>query len=198
MPGLKASPNRSPDNPNTETTREHKQDALRLSDREGEIVLEASKAIEMLEAEGSAVAFPEVFQQVREDMKSVQRRLGTADVGNLTQEIEKDIIASLKEMIDALKKAKQDLEDKKSPPPGPPGPTPPPQDQKLLDQIAELKMIRSMQIRVNTRTTSIARNIADGKEQATDPNLRRDLNIVAERQERIHEITNRIAKGDNK
>lgn len=186
------------ENPKKETTREHKQDALRLSDREGEIVLEASKAIEMLEAEGSAVAFPEVFQQVREDMKSVQRRLGTADAGNLTQDIEKDIIASLKEMIDALKKAKQELDDKKSPPPGPPGPPPPPQDQKLLDQIAELKMIRSMQIRVNTRTTSIARNIEQGKEQATDPNLRRDLNIIAERQERIYDITNRIAKGDNK
>jgi hypothetical protein len=186
------------ENPKKETTRENKQDALRLSDREGEIVLEASKAIEMLEAEGSAVAFPEVFQQVREDMKSVQRRLGTADAGNLTQEIEKDIIASLKEMIDALKKAKQELDDKKSPPPGPPPPSGPPQDQKLLDQIAELKMIRSMQIRVNQRTTSVARNLEQGKEQAADPNLRRDLNNLAERQERIYDITNRIAKGDNK
>src|SRR5205823_273569 len=113
---------------------------------------EATKAIDMLQSEGSAVAFPEVFQQVREDMKHVQKRLEGVDTGKVTQAIEEDIISTLKEMIEALKKAKQDLEAKKNPPKGNPGPPPPPQDQKLLDQIAELKMIRSMQLRVNDRT----------------------------------------------
>src|SRR5262249_39826295 len=37
-------------------TRDHQQQSLRLSDQEKEIVGEANKAIEMLEAEGSAVA----------------------------------------------------------------------------------------------------------------------------------------------
>ena len=46
------------------------------------------KAIEMLEAEGSAVAFPEVFKQVREDMKIVANRLENADVGTVTVAIE--------------------------------------------------------------------------------------------------------------
>ena len=65
--------------------------SLKLSDQEGEIVVEARKAIEVLEAEGSAVAFPEVFQQVRDDMMHVQRRLGVSDVGAVTQTIEQDI-----------------------------------------------------------------------------------------------------------
>ncbi|HMF20470.1 MAG TPA: hypothetical protein VKE98_24890 [Gemmataceae bacterium] len=174
--------------------RADQQESLKLSDQEKEIVVEATKAIEMLEAEGSAVAFPEVFKQVREDMKHVQRRLGIVDTGVVTQAIEKDIIDTLKEMIEALKKAKQELSDKKSPPSN--SPPPQPQDQKLLDQIAELKMIRSMQIRVNSRTTIYGKQY--NGEQAGEPAIVRELRNLSERQERIFEVTNRIAKGDNK
>jgi len=169
------------------------QQSLRLSDDEKEIVVEATKAIELLEAEGSAVAFPEVFKQVREDMKHVQRRLGIVDVGQVTQAIEKDIIDTLKEMIEALKKARQELDNKKNPPSQSQGPPP---DQKLLDQIAELKMILSMQIRVNTRTRVYGAQYQG--EQAADPNIGRELRNLSERQERIFEVTNRISKGDNR
>ncbi len=179
-------------NPDKKANRQNQQDSLKLSDDEKEIVLEASKAIEMLEAEGSAVAFPEVFQQVREDMKHVQRRLGIVDVGQVTQAIEKDIIDTLKEMIEALKKARQELDNKKNPP----NPNQsPPQDQKLLDKIAELKMIRSMQLRVNGRTRVYGEQYQG--EQASDPGISRELRNLSDRQERIFEVTNRIAKGDN-
>jgi hypothetical protein len=172
-------------------TREQKQDSLKLSDREGDIVLEASKAIELLEAEGSAVAFPEVFQQVREDMKHVQRRLGITDVAEVTQGIERDIIDSLKEMIEALKKQRKESESK-----GGGGGGGPPPDPKLLDKIAELKMIRSLQIRVNSRTQTYGKMYQG--EQTVDPNIRRELHNLSERQERIFEVTNRMAKGDNR
>ncbi|MCI0681277.1 MAG: hypothetical protein L0Y71_04165 [Gemmataceae bacterium] len=184
-------------NADKQPSRENKQDSLRLSDNEGEIVVEARKAIEVLEAEGSAVAFPEVFQQVRDDMIHVQRRLGVTDVGEITQTIEQDIIDSLKEMIEALKKAKQDLQDKKNNP-SPPGQSPP-QDSKLLELIQELKLIRSLQLRVNTRTKTYGRMYeAKEGEQTSNPNIRRELNNLSERQERIYEVTNRLAKGDNK
>mgnify|MGYP001587982647 CR=1 FL=1 len=183
-------------NPDKEPSRENKQDSLKLSDQEGEIVVEARKAIEVLEAEGSAVAFPEVFQQVRDDMTHVQRRLGVSDVGIVTQTIEQDIIDSLKEMIEALKKAKADLDKNKNSPPSSGGPPP---DQKLLELIQELKLIRSLQIRVNTRTTTYGRMYqAKEGEQTSDPGIRRELINLSERQERIFEVTNRLAKGDNK
>jgi len=179
-------------------TRELKQRSLKLSDDEKDIVSEASKAIEMIEAEGSAVAFPEVFMQVREDMKHVKRRLEVTDAGAVTQAIEHDIIDTLKEMIEALKKARQDNQGSAKPPPPSSGSGPPP-DQKLLDQIAELKMIRSMQIRVNTRTLTYGQMYqAKEGEQTADPNIRQELTNLSDRQERIFEVTNRIARGDNK
>jgi hypothetical protein len=180
-------------NADKKATRDQEHQSLKLSDQEKDIVTEATKAMEMLEAEGSAVAFPEVFQQMREDMKNVQRRLGVADVGKVTQGTEQDIIDTLKEMIEALKKARQELEAKK----GQPGSSqqPPNIDQKLLDQIAELKMIRSMQIRVNNRTQLYGREYEG--EQAAVPRIRQELRQLSDRQERIFEVTNRIAKGDN-
>ena len=152
----------------------------------------------MLEAEGSAVAFPEVFQQVREDMKHVQRRLEVTDVGAVTQAIEKDIIDTLKEMIEALKKARKENDDKKSPSrrararaaaAGPEAARP--------DRRAENDPVDA-----DSRQQpheDLRQDVCDREgEQAADPNMRRELHNLAERQERISEITNRIAKGDNK
>src|SRR5262249_16367700 len=161
-----------------QATRGEVQKALQLSDQEGEIVKEANQAVQLLEAEGSAVAFTEVMVQVREDMRTVQRRLGKADVGTVTQTIEDDIIATLKEMIEDLKKAQQPRSDQ----PSPSNDSRPP-DPKLVDRLAELKMIRSMQIRVNARTQTYARQYTG--EQADDPDIQKELRGLADRQKQI-------------
>ena len=44
-------------------------------DKEHEIVQEADKAIDLIRAEGSAVAFAKVFEQVRKDMTIVEGNL---------------------------------------------------------------------------------------------------------------------------
>ena len=137
-----------------------------------------------------------MFEQVREDMKHVHRRLKNTDVGDVTVVIEQDIIETLREMIKALEKAKKDLDDKKNPPKPPPdAPPPPPQDQKLLDKIAELKMLKSMQLRVNSRTELYGKRY-DGEQAVTD-DIRAELRELAGRQERIYEVANKLAKGDN-
>ena len=119
------------------------------ADKENDIIGEANKAIEILKQEGSAVAFPRVFEETVIDMTRVRERLNQANVAKDTQDMEKDIIDSLKEMLDALKKAQQDLQQAKGQPSAGDGPPP---DQKLLDEIAELKMIRNLQVKVNERT----------------------------------------------
>jgi hypothetical protein len=181
--------------PSKKAERVHVQAGLNLSDDELKIVHEATKAIEILETEGTAVAFPEVFQQVREDMKHVQRRLKGTDFGDVTVTIEVDIIDTLKEMIKALEKAKKDLDDKKNPPKPNDNPPPPPQDQKLIEKIAELKMLKSMQLRVNARTELYSRRYQG--EQAAEAGIREELRELSGRQERIMDAANKMAKGDN-
>jgi hypothetical protein len=178
-------------NPDKRPTRAEEQRSLQLADREQDIVRLANKAIELLEAEGSAVAFPEVFTQVRDDMQHVARRLGKADVGAVTQGIEQDIINTLKEMIDALKKAQQNRQQQGGQ--GNAGQQP---DKSLIDLLAELKMIRSLQVRVNARTLTYARQYQG--EQANDPDIQRELADLAQRQLKIFEVTNNIARGKNR
>ena len=162
----------------------------RLSRDEALILVEADKALNVLREEGSAVAFPATCEQMRDDIAQVVKLLAASNVDELTLGIEEDIIAALKDMIEALKKAQKDLKDKKSPPPGEGGPAEPP----LVDKIAELKMIRSLQLRVNRRT----KLIADTAAKTSDPELLRTLQDLAEREQDVHRITRDIVLGKNK
>src|ERR1700722_7766218 len=98
-------------------------------------------------------------------------------------------------MIEALKKAKQDNESE--PGKAGEGKSGKPADPKLLEMVQELKMIRALQKRVNDRTTTYGKRF-DGQEQAADPQMVRELRILADRQLRIQEIVVRSANGDNK
>jgi hypothetical protein len=170
----------------------------KLSAAENEIAVEAQKALTLLQEEGSSVAFPEAVEQLREDMLIVAARLHPdypetdprADVGEVTQVIERDIIEALGELIEALQKEME--KGKKPPPPGPPGE---PQDPGLVDKLAELKMLRSLQFRINRRTKLLGREI-DG-EQATEAELVDQLQQLSRRQASIQKAAYDLATGRN-
>ncbi len=172
--------------------------AGKLATDERKLVVEADKALNLLLEEGSSVAFPETVSQMRDDMQQVADRLDAAKVESITQGIEQDIIAALQEMIEALQKAQKDLEKQKQQQQAQPGR---PQDMPLVDAIAELKMIRALQMRVNTRTQRYARLLKDAEDpvgQATDLDLREALVKLAERQETIYRLTRDIVLGKNR
>ncbi|MBX9788026.1 MAG: hypothetical protein K2Y37_03860 [Pirellulales bacterium] len=175
--------------------RSHEIEGGRLSRGESQLVLEADKALAILREDGTAVAMPEAVLEVRQDMEQVTLRLAQLQVDELTQGIEQDIIAALEEMIEALEKAQDELEQQRNEqqPPGQPGE---PQEPPLVDQLAELKMIRSLQMRINRRTQTYGR-LVEG-EQASRPELLEALQQLAERQERLERSTHDIATGKNK
>jgi hypothetical protein len=193
-------------NPKSEPTRADQQASNVLADKENDIVKEARAGLRLLEAEGSAVAFAEVFQQVKGDMETVATRLSKTDTGVVTVTIENQIIETLQEMIEALKKAQADNKNKsKQPPPGQSGPPP---DPKLIDLLAELKMIRSMQKRVNARTELYGKQYAGEQapppEKAANPDERErydriqtELKDLSKRQQKISKVTHDIATGKN-
>jgi len=174
----------------------------KLGQEESKIVLEVDKALALLKEEGSSVAFPEAVMQMRVDMQNVARRLSEEQVGRLTQGVEEDVIAALEEIVAALQKAQQDAEQRRNQPPPPGEPmSGDPEDQPLVDSIAELKMIRALQMRVNKRTQSYAEmleNVDDPIGQADDQELVQSLQDLAQRQRRIHEVTRDIVLGKNK
>ena len=150
------------------------------------------------------MAMPEAVTQMKEDMDQVVVRLAQTKVSEITQGMEEDIIEALEEMIAALQKAQKDLEEQKQPPgePPPPGKQ---QDPPLIDLLAELKMLKSLQLRVNKRTARYNEIRATSDEDRDDPlgqvveqDLLDLLDRLAEREERIFRATKDIATGRNK
>jgi hypothetical protein len=115
------------------------------------ILVELDQSLELLQEEGSSVAFPEVLRQMREDMVQVTDRLAEVKLGKVTQGLEEDIIDTLKQMIEAFQQAQKDQQQRQEQQQAQAGQQ---EDPGLVDMIAELKMVRSMQDRVNHRTVS--------------------------------------------
>ena len=141
------------------------------------------------------MAFPKGVEQVRDDMLTISHLLGKSDVGELTQSIKKDVIESLQELVAALQ---SEIENRKKPENqrrrrqrGEQGE----QDRQLVEQLAELKMLRSLQLRVNRRTKTIGRLIKG--EQATTDDLTNELQSLRAQQAEIQEATYILASGRN-
>ena len=180
--------------PEQERLSHHSQRAVQLSRDQSAIRLEAEDALVLLKEEGSSVAFPEAVIQLRDDMGIVVGRLEKMDVGEITLAIEDDVIEGLKELIESLQKELEKLQNKQ-------------QDQQqqkqqeqqepgLVDQLAELKLLRSLQQRINRRTRQYSLQV-DG-EQATDQQIRALLKELSARQQRVFKATYDLSSGQNK
>ena len=136
---------------------------------------------------------------MHDDMEQVAGRLADAKIDDITIGIEEDIIAALEEMIVALQQAQRDRDEQQQ------------QrqqqqqqqqddEQPLVDQIAELRMIKSLQERVNKRTQRYARLLTDENDPvgvAQAPELADAVKKLSERELEIFRITRDIVLGKN-
>ena len=171
--------------------------AKELSRTEEEIVIEATRALTLLREEGTAVAFPEAVEQMRDDMQMVARWLAREpdpDTGKLTQAVEKEIIDALEEMIEALQKEMEKMKDKEQQKQdqqqGEQG------DPELVDLLGELKLLRSLQHRINRRTRTLGQQVQG--EQAQEAQVLEQLRSLADRQDRLQKAASDLATGRNK
>ncbi|MDO4570977.1 MAG: hypothetical protein Q4D38_11370, partial [Planctomycetia bacterium] len=162
-------------------------EASRLSRREQEIILETQKALLLLHEEGSTKMLPDVLEQVLDDMRSVSQLLASGRVDTLTQSTQEDILAALEEMLEALELAEQKLEESQAE--GGQEASPADGDPALVDMIAELKMIRSAQVRIHKRTEKVSQ-LSD---TATMEEKRTILGDLSKRQERLRKIVHDFA-----
>jgi hypothetical protein len=169
-----------------------------MSTEQREIAMMAQRALMLLREDGSSVAFPETVEQMAEDMNQVASRLSAAKTGKITQEIEEDIIDTLDYMIEALVKAQDDLDSGEGGGGGGGGEA---GDEALVDQLAEIKMIRGLQQRIHKRHKRYARLLENPDDQVgetDDPDIRRALKKLGEKQKKLHEITRNVVSGKNK
>ncbi|MFM8435498.1 MAG: hypothetical protein ACKOBP_09210 [Planctomycetia bacterium] len=173
--------------------RERQLEAARLGREQAAIGVDAGKALVLVRDDGSAVAIPEALEQVRDDATQAAARLGRGDTGETTRGIVQDLVANLEEMLAALEKAQKEQQARQQGGAG--GRPAQPGEQPLVDKISELKMIRSLQMRVNTRTKRFAQLLTDGVERPEEPELLRAIERLAERQHTIERAARDIVTG---
>ncbi|MGE3807981.1 MAG: hypothetical protein AB7K24_25245, partial [Gemmataceae bacterium] len=92
------------------------------------------------------------------------------------------------------------IQNQQNPPSDPMDPPPPsnqkPPAQRLVEDLAEIKIIRAMQVRLNKRTENYGQRYTG--EQAKDPDIVKELDNLANRQQRIFKTTDDFARGKNR
>ncbi|MEM1069503.1 MAG: hypothetical protein AAGI63_11450, partial [Planctomycetota bacterium] len=111
------------------------------------------------------------------------------------QGVQQDILAALEEMIDAVQKAQRDLEQQRQqqqqgqPQQGGQG------EQPLVEALAELKLIRTMEVRIKSTTDRYAGLLDTGDSSVEE--IRPLLQDLSERQNRLYRITRDLVSKRN-
>jgi len=121
----------------------------------------SQQAMEIIIEDGTSVVFPRVVERLRDDFNRVADLMDKQKLGGYTHVLQKDIEKTLEDLIEALVKAQQQKEaGQGGQQQG--GGNPNENNEPLLPNSAELKLLRSMQLRVNTRTKAFHADHGDG------------------------------------
>jgi len=174
----------------------HDDRSIALSRDEREIIVDAEKALNLLKEEGSSVAFPEAVEQMRDNMILVANQLNKGDTGNTTQLIEDLIVETLDEMILAMQQEMEKKKDKDQQKQQQRQQQQQDEEKALINELAELKMIRSLQNQINRMTREIGRELEG--EQANNPAAKELTDKLSRRQKRLQDATYDLSTGKNR
>jgi hypothetical protein len=162
--------------------KKHAQEELALSES-------AQQALEIIIEDGTSVVFPRVVEQLRDDLSRVGGMLEEEKTGGYTHVLQKEIEQTLQELIEALEKAQQQKQAGQGQ--GQQGGQNPNENEEpLLPNSAELKLLKAMQLRVNNLTKGF--DTARG-EKPLDETMKNEVANIAKRQREVAEMTLEIA-----
>ncbi|MDR0869361.1 MAG: hypothetical protein LBN39_01065 [Planctomycetaceae bacterium] len=160
---------------------------------------DADAAMILLREDGTAQALAESLLQARFDMEDAKNRLEKTELNTDTLDVEDAVISALKEMLEAVQLAIKEAEKRQEREKNKPGGSPNSKNdvEPLIQLLSELKMIRSMQQRVNDRTERYDRQIEE-KRQQPNPDwgtLPQNVDELARQQNRITRILHDLKVG---
>ena len=162
-----------------------------LSQQQAELTQECRQTTGLLREDGTSVSILVAVEDIEFDMGSVANRLQDTKVGSLTQSMQTDVMEALRELIEATQREMEEMKSEerqqqqqqskssKKPP--------------LVELMAEIRVLRSLQLRVNRRTRQINEFLRDPS-SSDDEDLLPQLGELAERQDRLRESAGELAK----
>ncbi|MBX3395062.1 MAG: hypothetical protein KF841_06805 [Phycisphaerae bacterium] len=158
-------------------------DQLELADvsqRQRWVGDQAEETLLLLKEDGSTVILPTMIEEIRDDARDVADRLAAADAGESVRITQSDIESMLRDMIEAIERKQEELADQADSGQSGDG------SQPLLPGSAELKLLRSCQIRVNRATQQLKADRERSEIPADD--LAKRLRRLAEKQQSVADM----------
>lgn len=160
-----------------------------LAKKEAELAEKLEQLTLLVEETEFGIALPTALRVLGRQMRQVEGRLGQAQANAQTIALERRVEEDLQGLLEAMRR----LPSSSPPPPGAPLPSQPgPRLRELNRLVAELKMIRMLQTRLNDDTTGTDAGRAKSTAVLT-PALRREILGLSERQEEIQTSLAKIA-----
>lgn len=149
-----------------------------------QVTTDCEATLRILIDEGTTVILPELVRQLAGDMADLAARLEQADVSPAALAAVDDIIAALKEILDVVEQKRADMQDSDEQGEA----SPQSSNEPLVPGSAELKLLRSSQVRINRRT--------DALQKATvgppTPDIQRLFDDLAGRQQQLADLARRM------
>ncbi|MEC8432151.1 MAG: hypothetical protein VXZ54_04380 [Planctomycetota bacterium] len=159
----------------------------KLASEENALAEMSQEAYDLLVEDGTSVVFPRIVEDLKTDLQQCADGLKKQRTDSLTQLVQSEVETTLEELISALQRAQKEKQENDegggSSGGGGGG------NQPLLPPSAELKALRSAQMRVNRRTKQLdqLREVI-----TTDPQIRAEIQNLFGRQAKIVEMTDEM------
>lgn len=162
-----------------------------VAQQQAELQVECQQTLGLLVEDGTSVAIVLAVEDISADMATIANRLRASKAGVLTQTLETDIIDGLNELIAATQREMQEMKseerqqqqaqggEQKQPP--------------LVQLMAEIKVLRSLQLRINQRTQRIDMFLAEQSDNDR-ADLTQQLEELTTRQHRLVESAEELGK----
>ena len=163
-----------------------------LSKKEAEIAERTDVLLALVEETEFGIALPTALKVISREMRGVEGWLQDGDASPETVGLERMIEEDLLGLLQAMRR----LPPTTPPPPGSPLPSQPRQRERELNRlIAELKMIRLLQSRLNDETVEVDGTRPGGPSPELDPALRLEIEALEDDQKVIRGSLSKIADG---
>jgi len=167
-----------------------------LAQQQTELARECAQTVLLIREDGTSSAILLAAEDIESDMTSVAEWMQQSNVSELTISVQRDILDSLKQLVETMQREMQQMQERQQ------------QDEQqqqqqgqqqspLVDLIAEIRVLRNLQLQVNRRTKQV-----DGLlERASDGEravLQKQVSELAERQQKLWESAKDLEKQGRK
>jgi len=162
-----------------------------LAQQQTELARECAQTVLLLREDGTSSAILLAAEDIQADMNSVAEWMQQSNVSELTISVQRDILESLKQLVETMQREMQQMQERQQ--------QENQQQQQgqqqspLVDLIAEIRMLRNLQLQVNRRTKRVD-DLLEGASDSERATLLKQVSELAERQQKLFESAKDLEK----